>query len=745
VLRNQARYEEAIKQFKKYTELVPDDPRGQMGLESCKNAVDKKDENPYRIEIENMTRLNSREEDFSPAFADKRYNSLIFTSTRKDAGTDDDIATGQNFSAIYITQKDRRDNWSRPESVDDEELINTERGNNGAAILNRKFNTLYFTRCNAVKKEVIECKIYSSRRRGRLWAEPEILNIAADSIGVAHPAISRNERTIYFSAELSGGYGGKDLYKATRRRSGQPFEEPINLGPNINSSGNEMFPTLRYLEDGSMELYFSSDGRGGMGGLDIFKSTFEAGQWTEAENMWYPLNDSGDDFGIVFSDAYNLVKVDPRTREETKCDAMGFFTSERAGGRGLTDIYEFWIPEIIFTLSGTVRDSLTLQLLKDARVELSSSDGSNLVTQTDEKGYYHFNSKQILKNSTYTVKVKKENYWEKTKKTTTVGKTESEDLILDFRLLPIPRDPFTLPEIRYDVSKWDLKPQYQDSLAGLLKTLEKHPTLVVELGSHTDFRDSHEKNDELSLKRAKSVVDFLIKKGIPSERLVAKGYGERKPRELKDGYTFGPTRYEGYDFTGISFPPGTVLTEDYINSLKTTREKMAAHLLNRRTTFLILRDDYVPDDKLGTDTAATGGYQVALNPADSVILYQAFSDTITAKAILNGQTYEFAYLENESKLKVNLELIKEQMAMHRITVANFINRDSAMTADGNVKDGEVVFIPELRIGTEVLYDVEAEVTHDLKPKIFFGKSFMRMFNERFYIDEEMRAFIFPEY
>lgn len=743
VLRDQEKYQEATKYFKKYNELVPEDPRGQMGLESCRNAQEWKKENPMRVEIENRRRLNTREEDFSPAYADKRYESLIFTSTRPDAGTDDDPGTGQNFSAIYISKKDRRDNWERPVSIDEDEMINTEEGNNGSAILNRKFNTLYFTRCSMIKNEIVACKIYTSRKRGRIWGEPEMLDIAEDSVHVGHPAISRNERTIYFSAEIDGGYGGNDIYKATRRRRGKPFGGPVNLGPNINSSGDDMFPTLRYLESGKKQLYYSSDGRGGMGGLDIFKSEFEAGQWTKAENMRHPLNSNGDDFGMIFSDAYRLVKVDPRTREETNCDAMGFFCSERSGGRGKTDIYEWWIPEIIFTLQGTIRDTLTLKPVIGARVEIVSSDGSNFVTKTDESGKYEFNSKQILKNTSYNLDVNAENYFAKKGKITTVGKTDSEDMTLDMKINPIPKEPITLPEIRYDLAKWDLKPQYQDSLDGLIQTMNKNPTLVIELASHTDFRGSTESNDELSLKRAKSVVDFLTTKGIAGERMVPKGYGERKPRVLKDGFKFGNVKYKKWNFTGISFPAGTTLTEEYIKSLGSTREKEAAHLLNRRTEFRILRDDYVPKEKLATDTAAAG-VNIALNPADSVILFQAFSDTSTAEAILNGTTYKFAYLDGETKLKVNLELINDQMAQHKITIDNFFNLDSAITSDGTIKDGEMVYIPELRIGEEVLYDLEAEVVHDLNYKILLGKSIMRKFNSDFYVDEDLRAFIFPE-
>ncbi len=729
-LRDQGKYQLAIQQYKKYIKLVPDDPRGKMGLESCQNAIDWK-KNPTNYKVENRRRINSREDDFSPVFADKKYQSLVFTSSRKDANTDIDANTGQPYSALFITQIDPRGNWAKPVPVDEKGMINTNE-NNGSATFNRKFNTLYFTRCGITKKKMLGCAIYTSNRRGKIWTEPVKLPIADDSIRVGHPAITRNEKKMYFASNLPNGYGGRDIWVVQRRKKTKPFGKPRNLGSAINSKGNEMFPTLREMPDGRVYLYFSSDGRGGMGALDIYRSEYVEGKWTEAENMGYPINSSSDDFGMVFSKARSLVKVLP-DRTKINCEEMGFFSSDRQGGMGHTDIWEFWLPEVVFTLSGTVRDESTLQYLPGSKVQLSGSDGSNLVTTTDNRGYYHFNKKQILKNVTYTLTVTHEGYFSSKGTETTVGRTKSEDLKLDFKLTPIPPDPIPLPEIRYDLAKWDLKPQYQDSLNGLIKTMTENPTIVIELMSHTDYRDSDENNDTLSQRRAEAVVDYLVTKGIDPDRMVAKGYGEHQPRKLKDGYRFP----QNSEYAGIYFPPGTVLTEEYIKSLPSKKAQEAANQLNRRTEFRILRDDFVPKNS----NDSIGGVNVTVNPDDNIVPIETRRDTMFGKCIVNGSSYEFAFIEKEGDLKISLNTVLALMKKHKISVKDFDNGADAFTEDGTPKDGEVFLLQSLRIGNKVIYDTEAKVVHGQSTPVILGDDVLTEFSD-YTLDSHGNAIIF---
>lgn len=736
VMRDQAKYKEAKEQYKEYVTMVPGDPRGTMGLEAIKNAESWVQENPKRIEVENMRRMNGRDEDFSPVYADKKYKSLIFTSTRKDADTDTDPITGQSYSAIYVTALDARGQWGSPSNIDsDQEMINTVDGNNGATVMNRKFNTLYFTRCPDVKNEHVNCNIYFSTKRGRNWSDPTPLAIVNDTVTVGHPAISRNERLMYFASDLPGGYGGKDIWVAERKRSSKPFDAPVNLGSNVNSSGEELYPTVRYLEDGSMVLYYSSNGRGGMGGLDIYQTQMVDDKWSKAENLRHPINSYADDFGIIWSGSSRLEKVEPRTRAITNCDAMGFFSSDRSGGRGKTDIYEFWIPEIVFSLEGTIRDESNMQFIPNAKVKLTGGEGegnTTIIVTTDQRGYYYFNENQILKNSTYSLSVKASGYWENTASSTTVGLQASTDLKLDIPMEPIPKKPIELPEIRYALNSCELRAQYQDSLNGLITTMKDNPGLVIELGSHTDFRGKDFANDTLSACRARSVVDFLVTKGVARDRMEPKGYGEKQPRTLADGYVL----------KGIKFAPGTVLTEDYINSLRSTREKEAAHQLNRRTEMRILRDDYIP--KGGTTDSDTTKIVIEVNPDDSLVSYEVFSDTIFAKATLNGKRYDFAYIEREAELLLSIDLVMDQIAKHKLTKVNFAERDSAFTNDGTVKDGMRVTIPHIMIGTIRIYDVEAKVVHGQYAPIILGKDLMMEFSKGFRDDKAKKAFILPK-
>jgi len=720
VMREQGKYREAIEQYKKYIKKVPNDPRGTIGKQSCENVMEWK-KKPSRYKVENVKKINTRNDDFSPVYADKKFRSLVFTSTRKESGNKIDPNTGQGYSSLFIAQLDKRDNWSKPILLDENRMINTNE-NNGSVCFNRKYNTLYFTRCVYQKKGIQGCQIYKSSKRGRLWGEPVALPIAADSFAIGHPAISRNEKELIFSSNIPNGYGGKDLWIAKRRKKSAPFGKPRNLGKDINTRGNEMFPTLRVLDDGTTYLYFSSNGLGGAGGLDMFRAEYIDGHWTNPTNLGLPLNSSGDDFGIIFSKSRTMIKTVTATRQKVNCEEMGFFTSDRKGGRGKTDIYEFWLPEIVFTLEGTIRDNQTLQLINKAKVVLSGSDGSTLQTTTDTRGFYHFNKTQIKKNTSYTLVVTHKGYFaNKDGKTTTVGLMKSQDLIVNLKLEPIPPDPIPLPEIRYDLAKWDLKPQYQDSLNGLIQTMMDNPTIVIELASHTDFRSSTEYNDTLSYKRALSVVDYLVTKGIEVDRMTPVGYGERRPRVLKNGYTFGPVKYKSWNFNGISFPAGTVLTEDYINSLRTTREKEAAHQLNRRTEFRILSDDYVPEN--ANDTLPDE-INISVNPDNNKLPFEIKNDTIYLDVILNRNTYSAAFVENIDDLQLSLDVVMGLINQHKLTKNDFNDLDSAFTEDGTIKDGMKFNVKSLMIGDKRIYDVEGVCVHGQTAAIIFGDAVM---------------------
>ena len=357
VLKSREKYEDAIEQYKKYKEKVPDDPRADIGIKSAKLAQDWK-ENKTRYKVEADRRINDRESDFAPMYADRRYKTVIFASTRKEATGKTDPNTGQVFSDLFITEIDKRGNWSRADIIDEDEIVNTD-VNEGAVFFDRRFNTMYFTRCPMEKDKFLSCKIYFSKKRGRTWSQPEKLDLGPDTFTYGHPTLTKDERTIIFSSDMPGGQGGNDLWMAKRRSSTRPFGEPVNLGPEINTPGDEMYP---YLRDDN-HLYFASNGHVGLGGLDIYHSKKEGDEWTEPENMKVPVNSHMDDFGITFN-------KNTRTLEENKAEEMGFFTTNRRGGRGGDDLWRFLKPEIIFTLSGKVRNSKNLQPLDDVTVTM---------------------------------------------------------------------------------------------------------------------------------------------------------------------------------------------------------------------------------------------------------------------------------------------------------------------------------------------------------------------------------------
>ncbi|MDZ7741508.1 MAG: OmpA family protein [Bacteroidota bacterium] len=716
VLKADEQYEEALEYYTRYTEMVPEDPRGPNGVESCQLAIEWI-ENPSKHQVEEVKKLNSRESDFSPAYASGEFNALIFTSTREGAtGKNTDEWTDQNFSDLFITRIDRKGEWSQPVLLDNsdgegEDVINT-RSNEGAPVMNSDFTTLYFTRCPNEDKEISGCQIYTSDRTGRSFSAPELLLLGNDTNAVVgHPAISNDELIIYFSAERPGGFGGNDIWVATRKSAREAFERPMNLGPRVNTPGEEMFPFLR----NDSVLYFASNGHPGLGGLDIFKvSENEDGKWADPVNMGVPINSSMDDFGIIFH---------PELEQ-------GFFSSNRGSLRGADDLYSFVIPPVEFTLTGVVKNDRSLQFIEAANTELIGSDGTSVSTRTNNKGVYMFGVSQIKPNTTYEVVVSKENYFTQKGTVTTVGLNKSEELERDFMLQPIPEEPIVLPDILYDLAKWNLKPQYQDSLQGLIQTLDNNPTIVIELASHTDIRASEEYNDVLSQKRAQSVVDYLIMRGIDPDRLAAKGYGERVPRELKKDVTRD----------GFTFEKGTVITEDFINSLDSEEEKEAAHQLNRRTEFRVLRKDFVPKPK--KDLTAHKGVDVVVNPEEIKIPYATDPTTGEVQAIctVNGYSVQFTY-QRDARASMSLDKALELLTKGAISKNDFKGDANEVLAGGTIANNAIFTVEELTIADQTVYDVEFKVNHKLRHPLMIGKLTMNKIGD-FRIDESSKQIIF---
>ncbi len=687
-------YDDALEYYNLFAEAAPEDPRGPAGAESIP-LIQEWLEYPSKYEVEYIKKISSRQSDFSPTWANDNFNELIFTSTREGAlGKKTDEWTDMNFSDLFTSRIDRKEEWAEPTLLDNsEEGVNTE-ANEGAGIMNSRYSTLYFTRCPNEEKKINGCQIYMSDRTGRIWTKPQMVKLSNDSSDAfGHPAISENELIIYFTSDREGGFGGNDIWVAFRDSKQEEFSRPFNLGPVINTPGDEMFPYLR----SDTVLYFASDGHVGMGGQDIFVTTInEEGNWSAPDNIKPPMNSEFNDFSIVF-----------HPEEE-----RGFFSSDRRGRKGMEDIYSFIVPPVEFTVAGVVTDEMTLQFVMDANVSLVGSDGTSVSTRTTEAGVYNFGKSQVMQNTTYEIEVSKPDYFNSKATVTTVGHEAGKDFTQDFLLKPIPEEPIVLPEILYDLAKWNLKPQYEDSLQGLITTLDENPRLVVELASHTDARDSYERNDLLSQKRAQSVVDYLVLRGIDAERLVAKGYGERVPRQIlkettRDGYTFNE---------------GDVLSEEYIAALETVEIQEIAHQLNRRTDFSVLRKDYVPRTEISEEP---GEVAILINPEDDVVKYSVQPNTgfLIIPMTVNGFTDEFIFEERVTP-QVSLAKALEMLNEGLIDKDDFEGDPAEILANNSIRNNSVFNIDGIRIGTKTIIDVKFTVMHRQTNDIVIGREML---------------------
>ncbi|HEY5470381.1 MAG TPA: OmpA family protein [Bacteroidales bacterium] len=557
-MKKNGKHQLAIEEFKKYKQVAPSDAKADQEIRACELALEWM-RNPEAYKVEELKDLNSKESDFSPAYGRDDFGLVYFTSSRDGAaGNKTHGATGQSYTDIFESRIDKKLKWSTPVPV---EIINTE-FEDGTPSLSSDYKELYFTRCESGKREKKGCVIMYSRRNGDKWSDPKNLQILPDSLVAAHPSISSDGLTLYFVSDIPGGFGKKDIWKVTREKTGGAWSKPVNLGPDINTPGDELFPYIR--EDGT--LYFSSDGQIGMGGLDIFKAKPQPdGSWI-VQNMKSPINSFADDFGIIFQDG----------------NEKGIFSSTRKG-KGNDDLYSFELPPLIFNVTGLVKDEKTGVAIKSSLVKLIASDGNSLQAETGTGGDFKF---ALRANVDYILLASKTGYLNGKEKETTKGQEKSREFMVTIQLTPIDR-PIELPNILYDFGKWDLRAESMVSLDKLVETLVDNENITIELMSHTDSRDTEEYNLTLSQKRAQVVVQYLIDKGIEPERLFAKGYGESTPKVV--------------DADIVKQNPflkaGTTLTEQYINTLANDEQKEIAHQINRRTEFKVLRTDFVPTKK----------------------------------------------------------------------------------------------------------------------------------------------------
>lgn len=509
----QGKYTEALQNFQDYKKQVPEDKRTDVYIKGCEMAL--KDQNrKSRVTIDLFKEASdSKVDDFSPMWADRKHNAIMFTSDREEGENKRAYNwTGRMHTDVWVVNKEGkrgRVRWTPPVLV---EGLNSDY-NDGVVTFDRRFSTMYYTQCNGPEGKEKTCKIYEARRRGGEWdVNPEPLPFCSDSFNCGHPALSPDGSKLYFASDMLGGYGNpdedvektKDLYVVNFVRRGRTWSDPVNLGPTINTRGNEAFPYIH--DDGT--LFFSSDGHPGFGGLDLFSTTGSGQEWEKPENLLGPFNSYHDDFGII---------MEP--------DKMsGYFTSNR--NRGDDDIYSFSVEPMYFALSGQVTNCDNGEAIANALVIISNDlDSSKIRLYTDSKGYYQTDLGENVNYEVFAQKRDEYFYDSKPKYVSTVGLEQSTSFVKDFCLKNQCNDIFVLP-IYYGLDSANLRGESRKVLDDLILTLSKYPKMKVELGSHTDCRSSFEYNRALSQRRADSAVAYIIENGINPFRLEARGYGE---------------------------------------------------------------------------------------------------------------------------------------------------------------------------------------------------------------------------
>ena len=552
MLQKTGRYPEAIKNYDIYMENDPSNLLAINGIQGCELAPGWK-KNPTRYEVRRMDKFNSRRGEFSPMLAGDKYDQLYFASSRsKDKDAKVSAITGQNNNNLFLVKQDEKGAWLAPVELEDE--VNTEY-DEGTPSFSPDGNTMYYTYCAQDPEGPRTAEIYISTRSSAKWGKGTRATIVKDSVtALGHPSISPDGKYLYFVSDAVGGFGGKDIFRA--RVAGNDFGPMENLGEEINTPGDEMFP---YVRD-SVTLYFASNGHPGMGGLDLFKATQDStGKWN-VENLGAPINSMGDDFGITFAG-----------KEE-----RGFFCSNRNDARGYDHIYSFELPTITIFIEGIVND-VDEYPIEDATVHIVGKDGLNVKVPVKKDGTYRV---ELERDIRYVMMASARGYLNQNYELHTGPEEKNETYIVDFFLSPISK-PVVIDNIFYDFDKATLRPESKKALDEMIKMLNDNPNVTIELGAHTDRKGTDQYNERLAQRRAQSVVDYLIAGGIEAARLEAKGYGESVPK------TINKKMAKQFDF----LKEGDVLTEEFILALPPEQQEIADQI-NRRTEFKVLRTNY---------------------------------------------------------------------------------------------------------------------------------------------------------
>lgn len=561
------KYKDAIKNYTIYLEAFPDDELGKNGLQGALSA-DSLRTNPSRYIIKREKELNvGRSSSFSPAFASNEADVLIFTSNRrinkKEKPQKPNLVSGQPNNSLFQIKKNSQGKWEKPEIIEGEV---TTKNDEGIASFTSNGQSMYFTRSMTEDNKGNGAMIVVSNRTEGSWGAPSSITLFNDSsISVAHPAISPDGSMLYFVSDAPGGLGGKDLWRTKLEAGKATYVE--NLGPKINTQGDEMFPTFK--PDGT--LLFSSNGHPGFGGLDIFQAqsihNSDSTQGWEVTNIGFPVNSNADDFGMTFAGTTGNGQKE-----------FGYFSSNRNESRGYDALWSFILPELEYILEGKIL-ARNGSPVSDARLNIVGSDGEAARINAKGDGTYRFKMKTGV---SYLLQASANEYLNARDsiETFNVNMRASETFTRNFSLTPTFQS-VKLDNIYYDFDKATLRPESEEGLDAIIAMMNENPNITIEMSAHTDYKGNGEYNRDLSHRRAQSVIDYLIKKGIDGARLTAVGYGEVKP------FIVDVKHNQLFNF----LPEGVELTEEYIRSLSEEQQE-TANQINRRTEFIILSTTY---------------------------------------------------------------------------------------------------------------------------------------------------------
>ena len=558
-LMKQGQYSDAAKEYQIVLDSVPGNKAAKEGLLAASEAPAEK-KNASKYIVKKMDVFNSRRSDYSPMLFGDQYDQLYFTSTRNEAQGDElSGITGVKPGDIFYSEKDDKGHWGRPQTI--ESGLNTE-FDEGTPAFSPDGREMYITQCTTDPSYPRYAKIAVSNRADASWGKATPLEISRDTLSsFAHPAISPDGNWLYFVSDMPGGKGGLDIWRV--RLIGGTTGGVENLGEPINTPGDEEFPTFRPNGD----LYFSSNGHGGLGGLDIFIAKVGKDHKFHLEHPGYPLNSQGDDFGCTFEGPHN----------------RGFFSSNRGDARGWDHIYSFELPEIVQTVKGWVYEMEGYEL-PAAQVYMVGDDGTNLKLSVKGDGSFE----QVIKPGVdYIMLASCKGYLNHKEELKVDSVSESKEYTLQFPLASI-RVPVMIDNIFYDFDKATLRPESKKALDELVKLLNDNPNVTIELSAHCDYKGPAEYNKKLSQERANNVVAYLTEHGIAKDRLTPVGYGKEKPKTVRKKLT------EKYPW----LKENDVLTEDFIKKLDKDKQEIC-NQLNRRTEFIVLRTTYGMFDEKG--------------------------------------------------------------------------------------------------------------------------------------------------